>query len=368
MNLILNAARLSLPTLFFGYAILANLSLLTDPLPEVVLEEGGLLSGGLTRDLDGVYKKLLPHIEPSFGLVGATRFVVLNEARQGVLVGSQGWLFSTEEARPAPSDADLSAIADLIQDIAIQLLHNGTHLVVVPLPAKIDIARVHSPEPAFGATLAGLHQRFSAKVAARGVTVVNAREQLVSAGAQAFFATDTHWTPKGADIVATAVAQSGTVVHGSLTYDRKDGLPKTLTGDLVAFVTTAAMAPSIGLAAEEVLPVVQTPRGPDLDVFGDAAADIVLVGTSYSANPDWGFADSLMRALGRDVVSVAEQGQGPLEPMRDYLASADFRTAPPSVVIWEIPVRYLTDPALWQDVGAPAYNTASSAGGENADG
>lgn len=41
------------------------------------------------------------------------------------------------------------------------------------------------------------------------------------------------------------------------------------------------------------------------------------------------------------------QGQGPVKPMDTYLASDGFRDAPPKVVIWEIPLRYLTDPKLW---------------------
>ena len=67
----------------------------------------------------------------------------------------------------------------------------------------------------------------------------------------------------------------------------------------------------------------------------------------YSANPTFSFAEALKLALGRDVLNLAVEGQGPARPMLDYLASDDFRTAPPKVVIWEFPVRYLTDPALW---------------------
>ena len=104
------------------------------------------------------------------------------------------------------------------------------------------------------------------------------------------------------------------------------------------------------------------------DLAGIAVISAVLVGISYSANPDWGFADALMLALGRDVVSVAEQGRGPLAPMQDYLASGDFAAAPPAVVIWEIPVRYLTDPALWKGTDHPAPGIASSLTGMNADG
>lgn len=368
MTIILRAARLALPTLFFGYAILANLSLATGPHPAMVLPDNGLLSGGLTRDLDGIYKKDLPHRGLSFGLIGAARYALLGEARQGVVVGQDGWLFSTEEVRSLPSDAKLAGIVKTVLGIRAQLLLGGTDLVVVPLPAKIDIYRDISPDVAFGKALESLHARFSAQLTSRGAVVVDARSALLNPVEPAFFATDTHWTPHGAALVATAISASGTIMPGLLAYDRTEEAPKALTGDLVSFVTIPTMAPRVGLPSESVISVVQTPIDAESDIFGAVVQDIVLVGTSYSANPDWGFADALMVALGRDVVSVAEQGLGPLQPMRDYLASPEYRDGAPAVVIWEIPIRYLTDPALWPDGAAPDPKIAALPHEENADG
>ena len=160
MNIILRAARLSLPTLFFGYAVVANFSLLAKPLPELTLDESGLLSGGLTRDFEGVYKSALPHVAPSFGLIGAARYALLDEARQGAIVGSDGWIFTAEETRAIPTDADLTAIAAKLQEIRDQLRLSGTDLVLVPLPAKIDMARAFSPDQVHAEALAGLYTRF----------------------------------------------------------------------------------------------------------------------------------------------------------------------------------------------------------------
>ena len=226
MTAFLHIVRFVLPTLFFGYGIAANLAVLMGPPPEYALPDDGLLSGGLTRDIDGLYKEKLPHMDLSYGLIGAARYALLQEARSGAVVGKDGWLFSSEEAR-----ADVGE--------------------------------------------------------------------------------------------------------------------KALTGDLIRFVTTSTLAARVGLPSETFVPIVQTPLDVAGDIFGAAAADIVLIGTSYSANSDWGFADALMLALGRDVLSMAEQGKGPLQPMQDYLNSAGFKDAPPKVVIWEIPVRFLTDPAIW---------------------
>src|SRR3546814_16573348 len=78
------------------------------------------------------------------------------------------------------------------------------------------------------------------------------------------------------------------------------------------------------------------------DLFGDSATPrIALVGTSYSANPDWNFAGALKQQLGEDLTNDAHDGVGPFKPMDNYLAGPDFAQAPPHLVIWEIPERYL---------------------------
>lgn len=366
--MILQAARFALPVLFFGYAIPANLSLAIGAPSAVELPGSGLLSGGLTRDLDGLYKKDLPHMGASVGLVGAARYVLLGEARKGAVVGQDGWLFSAEEVRPLPSEAQLSGIVRTVLDVRAELSQAGTELVVVPLPAKIDIYRGISPDEVFGEALETLLAGFSDRLSDEGVAVVDARAALANPVEPVFFATDTHWTPHGATLVAEAVAASGAVARGDLAYDVTEMAPESLTGDLVSFVTTAGLAPRIGLPAERITPVVQTPVEAGTDIFGAASRDIVLVGTSYSANTDWGFADALMRVLGRDVVSVAEQGLGPLEPMTDYLAGTDRRDAPPALVIWEIPIRYLTDAALWPAGGVAGPAVAALQHEESNDG
>ena len=146
---------------------------------------------------------------------------------------------------------------------------------------------------------------------------------------------------------ASARAASGLVAKGDTVFEVQEGTAKTFTGDLVSYVTTDDIAPSIGLAREEVTPIVAVATAAGGDLFGTGGADVVLVGTSYSANADWSFAEVLKTALGRDVLNYAEQGQGPARPMLAYMASADLKDAPPQVVIWEFPVRYLADPKIW---------------------
>ncbi|MNY45936.1 Alginate biosynthesis protein AlgX precursor [compost metagenome] len=76
-------------------------------------------------------------------------------------------------------------------------------------------------------------------------------------------------------------------------------------------------------------------------LFADNEIPVALVGTSYSANPNWNFVGALQQALQSDVANYAEDGHGPVLPMLKYLQSDAFKNSPPQVLIWEFPERYL---------------------------
>ncbi|HSH13696.1 MAG TPA: hypothetical protein VLA15_08100, partial [Desulfurivibrionaceae bacterium] len=93
-------------------------------------------------------------------------------------------------------------------------------------------------------------------------------------------------------------------------------------------------------------------------LFSDQQTDLVLVGTSYSANPLWDFPGALRRYLGKDLINVAEEGQGPFEPMTEYLQSEEFLSNRPSLVLWEFPERYLAQPITSEQALAWFGNTS----------
>jgi alginate O-acetyltransferase complex protein AlgJ len=76
-------------------------------------------------------------------------------------------------------------------------------------------------------------------------------------------------------------------------------------------------------------------------LFADSQVAVGLVGTSYSANPNWNFLGALNQALRSDVVNYAEDGHGPILPMLKYLQTDAFKNSAPQVLIWEFPERYL---------------------------
>lgn len=353
MQVIYAASRYLLPAAFAAYAIVANAVFFRQPdAPDVPLDWSSL-RGAPTAQLEGIYKKSLPHREASIGLWGAARYLTVGEGRKGVLAAN-GWLFTDEEVRladvtvQAATMGRISGINDTLSDLGVQL-------VLVPVPAKLDVQRDVAGQPELSDAMMAQYTGFVARLQAAGVAVVDTRAALM--GKEAFYRTDTHWNRTGVKATVQAVVASGLVTKGDTAFTAAEGLTKTFTGDLVSYVTSDAMAPAIGLAPEKVTPITAMADSAVGDLFGAVGADVVLVGTSYSANADWSFAEVLKVALRRDVLNYAEQGQGPARPMLAYLASDDLTVAPPKVVIWEFPIRYLADPTIWD---APAVKVASN--------
>lgn len=357
MQPILRASRFVLPVAFFGYTAVVNFGYAQFPGQSDLPKDVDVLRGELTATLDSVYRQSLPHRDSSIGMIGALRYLAVNEGRKGVLVGSGGWLFTAEEVRPPTDDLDRSLAR--ITQIRDQLQAVGADLVIVPVPGKLDVDVDHS-DPATAKGIATLYEAFLAGLRDRDVAVLDSRASLRVDAARdaAFFRTDTHWTPRGAENVARALAASGLVPLGDISFAIQTGVEVQFLGDLVSFVTSEELAPMLGLTPETATPYVvnSDASGTEMDIFAGAGSGAtLLIGTSYSANPTFSFAEALKLALQRDVLNLAEEGKGPARPMLDYLASPDFRDAPPEVVIWEFPVRYLTEPALW-DAQGPMQN------------
>lgn len=333
---LLRASRYALPAAFFAYACVASVAALSKA--DHVPGWDGLLAGRTTATIDSLLKTETPHRNLAVGLIGAARFALVGEGRDGVIAGRDRWLFTAEEARPslplAPALAEFAAIRDRLAD-------RGSRLVLLPLPAKLDIHADRAESPALSSRMGQLYHDLLIGLAREGIPAIDARPALRSAG---FLQTDTHWSVEGAAAVAQAVADSHLIPAGETPMQRHDAPEKEITGDLVTYVTTSDIAPLIGLAPERLRPFTVSAPGADAtDIFAATEPPLALVGTSYSANPDWSFAEALKLALDSDLINHAAEGRGPVAPMRDFLAS----DAAPETVIWEFPIRYLTDPDVW---------------------
>jgi alginate O-acetyltransferase complex protein AlgJ len=354
-----------LPTTFFGYALYANSALLLSVAsPAAQASEPNDLSlsyvfdGEATRDLDALYKSELPHRAPSVGLFGNARYTLLGTGRKGVVVGDNGWFFTAEEFKHVTTE-DIDDAVEHIAKVRKDLEGLGISLVVAPLPAKSDIYAEEVPSLVRSTAMAEAYKAFVGALNEKSILTADTRPALLKAKpfGEIFLKSDTHWSPQGAKVTAETIQTTLQTAGISLPSEEVMAqwhAPVLLWGDLTKFVTSPDYAPSAGLVQESV-PVYRTtiePASTGADIFGnETAIPVMLVGTSYSANENWSFADFLRQSLRADVVNVAKEGLGPGIPMMDLLAGSALEETAPHVVVWEFPVRYLGTKTLWQRDG-----------------
>jgi alginate O-acetyltransferase complex protein AlgJ len=355
-SLVTNAPKFIVPVLFLGYAAVAdwgfmqNLHAKPGNIPQSVAD---YFDGAAATQIDAYYKSILPHRVPSIDLLGALRYLTFKEGRSGVVVGKDGWLFTSEEYRAAGDQSvTLARTAKGMAGIRDALARQGVNLVVVPLPAKADIYREHATDQIVPADLEKLYAEFRSQLATQHIETVDTRPAFLDAKAKgaAFLETDTHWTPSGAGAVANVIGKALGAVEGEAAYTLTKARAVERQGDLTKFIVEGGLSRAIGMGPETVEPIeaLESADATVADIFGSASIPFVLVGTSYSANEQWSFAQSLKAALGADVLNVAAEGLGPVEPMWKYLASDELKNSPPKTVIWEFPIRYLATPKLWE--------------------
>lgn len=182
-------------------------------------------------------------------------------------------------------------------------------------------------------------------IEAAGLPALDLRASL-TAIRMPFLRADTHWSPQGAEAIANAVA-AAVEEHGPILSEASTTLTATgkvpFQGDLLAFADTGSWAPYAGLAVAEI-ETFETDVETGSGLFGDAPVEVALVGTSFSARPDFHFAGFLKHYLRADVLNLAEVGLGPFAPMDRALIELPKLPTPPRLVIWEVPERYLALP------------------------
>ncbi|THF68051.1 hypothetical protein E7T06_18200 [Deinococcus sp. Arct2-2] len=284
----------------------------------------------------------VPWRDLSVNLWGNLNYRLFGEARDGALVGKEGWLFTSEEYQTAAGDeAEIAAKVKYVQQVHAELAKDGTRLVVALIPAKTRVypeqLRVQVP-----AQQTEGYGTFRQALMRAGILVPDVWGALKAAKQErpVFLHTDTHWTPEGANAAAQAIALAVQEVASDLppaeyTVQIKPATERS--GDLLRYVP--------GPAPDRVreLEYTRTDQGGG-GLLGDETLAVTLVGTSYSADSKdnvWHFDDAVSQALKTEVLNVAQEGKGPIVPMREYLKSEERKDSPPQVVVWEIPERFL---------------------------
>lgn len=316
-----------------------------------------LLAGQYQRQYEAHFDTSLPGSSLAIDAFAALRFSLLGELSQGAVLGQGQWLFSAEE--PVPPDLAEPLLAQL-HNAQTALAAQGVTLLPIILPDK---ARLHADRLPMQRS-DSLQVRYDQALYALRDLGLPALDLRATMGAAGFMRTDSHWHPGAAQAVALRIADQ--LGQGTDPFITQREAAEWFLGDLSVFAQTGRFR-NIAAVAHEKLPLYRTALAADApqdtaasltDLFGSVDIPVTLVGTSYSAKEQFHFEGFLKSALQMDVLNVAQVGQGPFQPMRDYLASDDLRDQPPQVVIWEIPERYIA-PSVAHSI---APNSANSEG------
>jgi alginate O-acetyltransferase complex protein AlgJ len=301
-----------------------------------------------TRDLaDGSYQRAyekrfvdgLPSRRFATELWNAARFAALGEVNDGAVVGRDGWLFTAEEFTEPSEVRDFQTE---LENARAELANAGVQLLPVIVPDKARIMNEKLSRRR-SASFVSRYDRALEAIERAGLPVIDLRPALFAEG-ESFMRTDTHWSPSGARAVAAAaaIALAGEALPQKFVTTIATGT-RPFDGDLLSFANTGPFREWVGPASEAIATFVTTADAVgDGGLLGDIAIPVVLVGTSFSARPEFHFEGFLKQALGADVLNLAREGHGPFAPMDVFLNSDTIASVAPHVVVWEIPERYLS--------------------------
>ena len=314
--------------------------------------ETTVLDGKWTKAAETHYDDEFPIKRLGTNLWAALDYKLFNEGRPGVVLGKDQWLFTDEEfdavVNGEQNEADNLA---LIRGVRDALEAKGSKLVLAIVPAKTRLYPEHIGDNKPASLHVDLYQQFHAEVAKAGIVAPDLLAPLQAAKdkGQVFLRTDTHWTPMGAEVAAQ---QLGVTIAAKAPLE---GEPEQFVtqavetapykGDLTTFLPLDPLFSNLLPKPDELqkrsTDLAEGAAAGDDALFADSTVPVGLVGTSYSANPNWNFVGALKQALRSDVVNYAEDGKGPILPMLKYLQTDAFKNSAPQVVIWEFPERYL---------------------------
>ena len=289
------------------------------------------------------------------------QYGLFGEGRPGVLVGADGWLYTTEEFAVLPdADAEIGAKLATILEIANDLEERGVKLVVALIPDKARIEGEHLGRYIRPPELATRYATVRQAIIDRGVPAPDLLAAMMEGKGHAsmFLRTDTHWAPEGADVAAAALAEAIAPLlsaEARSVVSTNPGETVMHSGDLLNFLPLGVFA-AMGPPPDTIETQTTTVESAEASgLFDTVAIPVALVGTSYSANSLWNFAGALSQRLQADVLNVSAEGQGPMRPMFDYLDSSTLAETSPEVLVWEIPERFLQ-----VHYDAPSSNPTSS--------
>jgi alginate O-acetyltransferase complex protein AlgJ len=271
------------------------------------------------------------------------------------IAGRDGMGFFAEEFSGPFAVGDPLGNVSTFAAIQRALSSRGVALVIALVPIKSRIYEDRLPE-LLPETIATRYERIRSELERNDVQTPDINTYLLSHPARhsnmpLYYFADTHWTPQAAfdvgGFVAKEISQRINLDTVPIINFVKRIKPAQISG-LKQLLEGAGDGDLIRLALPDkptrkqlkpLTDVILTTLETNVGLLEDnPAPKIILTGTSYSVND--AFLNGLRYGLSRDVQLVARDGAW-YGTMKDYLASRDYQTKPPRMIIWEYPERFL---------------------------
>ena len=302
-----------------------------------------ILNGGLANNITDEFEDKLIAKKFAVDLWGAINYGAFKTGNKKVIIGQNEWLFSKEEFIKHPNaDFEIQNKVNIITSIHNYFLSKNIQLIVAIIPSKAriysdELGRFQSPKHAND-----LYQSFQKRLVQNQIIAPDIATLFKNKknNSQLFLKHDTHWTPTGAALTAIFIASYADINDmPQKEFETSLKSDSIYDPDLKKYVPTGFFQKWIGLKEEKYTPHNTILKSDSSGLFDEPILPVTLVGTSYSAIQKWNFEGALKTALQADVLNVAMEGKGPMQPMADYLLNADFKNT--QLVVWEIPERFI---------------------------
>lgn len=311
------------------------LGVISMPKSVYATKSDGFFDGKWTSSFERHFDEYLVHHPLSVSFWNGAYYAFFKEGKDGVLIGDEGWLFTTEEfEQPNKFEQNISDNLSYIKTINDFFDRFNIELIVVPIPAKARVLSHRLGRYEYPDYWQNIYPQFISFLSNNKIKSFDLLSE-IKEPESFFLKTDTHWSLAGAAFTAKKI--SADINRRNLSpYEKSYHLNRDETQNIKGDLTRYTMN------MPETISTISLTDNTSDDLFGDPYIPITLVGTSYSANKKWGFESWLKYYLQVDVLNMADEGLGPFEVMDSYINSSEYENIKPKLIIWEIPERYLS--------------------------
>jgi len=306
--------------------------------------------GRTTLQLEHQLNQAMPGRSTLIATANSLRYVLTGDGGAQVRVGKDDWLFLTEELRfESDGPAHLAARAQMFGVAARALEQQGVTLVLALVPDKARVYADRLPVTGYPAYHQSRYQDALTAFRLQSIRTVDLLKPLTDAAAhhEVYYRSDTHWNQVGAQVAAEAVAlalrTTGIKFEETRFTTESTNTPIERAGDLLRLMGLNNAPNALRPRSDVETPVAtrQISNAIASGLFDDAIVQVVLTGTSYSLRGN--FHGFVQQALSAKVLNTAQDGGGLLQAATAYLTNDAFHSARPTVLVWEVPERFLHD-------------------------